>query len=148
MLQGADGTLFKEHQENCAPCHNPNIDLRIDPTLTGVTAGHAVPGLQERRERREDAAVRQLCGGVPPTVPGACATGGTCGRVAVPQMPGAGGAESVRSCRDVLDSLWPRGPQPASGGDLVGSAQPGVDICLFSMYRLAVSIHDVAYRST
>ena len=41
VLQGADGTLFKEHQENCAPCHNPNIDLRIDPTLTGVTAGHA-----------------------------------------------------------------------------------------------------------
>ena len=41
VLQGADGTLFKEHIENCAPCHNPNIDLTIDPTLTTVTAGHA-----------------------------------------------------------------------------------------------------------
>ncbi|GAQ93458.1 hypothetical protein KFL_015450020, partial [Klebsormidium nitens] len=41
VLQGADGTLFKEHIENCAPCHNPNIDITIDPTLTTVTAGHA-----------------------------------------------------------------------------------------------------------
>ena len=41
VLQGADGTLFKEHIENCAPCHNPNIDLTIDPTLTAVPAGHA-----------------------------------------------------------------------------------------------------------
>ena len=39
-LQGADGTLFKDHQENCAPCHNPNIDLTIDPTLTTVPAKH------------------------------------------------------------------------------------------------------------
>ena len=41
VLQGADGTLFKEHIENCAPCHNPNMDLTIDPTLTTVPAGHA-----------------------------------------------------------------------------------------------------------
>ncbi|GAQ89454.1 putative retrotransposon protein [Klebsormidium nitens] len=41
VLQGADGTLFKEHIENCAPCHNPNIDTTIDPTLTTVTADHA-----------------------------------------------------------------------------------------------------------
>jgi hypothetical protein len=40
VLQGADGTLFKEHLENCAPCHNPNIDLTVDPTLTTVPAGH------------------------------------------------------------------------------------------------------------
>ena len=41
VLQGADGTLFKEHMENCAPCHNPNIDTTVDPTLTTVPAGHA-----------------------------------------------------------------------------------------------------------
>ena len=40
VLQGADGTLFKEHMQNCAPCHNPNIDLTIDPTLTSVPASH------------------------------------------------------------------------------------------------------------
>jgi hypothetical protein len=40
FLQGADGTLFKEHLENCVPCHNPNIDLTVDPTLTTVTADH------------------------------------------------------------------------------------------------------------
>jgi hypothetical protein len=40
VLQGAYGTLFKEHLENCAPCHNPNIDLTVDPTLTTVPADH------------------------------------------------------------------------------------------------------------
>jgi hypothetical protein len=40
VLQGADGTLFKEHLENCAPCYNPNIDLTVDPTLTTVPADH------------------------------------------------------------------------------------------------------------
>jgi hypothetical protein len=40
VLQDADGTLFKEHLENCAPCHNPNIDLVVDPTLTTVPADH------------------------------------------------------------------------------------------------------------
>lgn len=29
VLQGADGTLFKEHLGNCVPCHHPNIDLTI-----------------------------------------------------------------------------------------------------------------------
>ena len=41
VLQGADGTLFKEHLENCAACHNPNIDTTVDPTLTTVPAGHS-----------------------------------------------------------------------------------------------------------
>jgi hypothetical protein len=40
VLQGADGTLLKEHLENCALCHNPNIDLTVDPTLTTVPADH------------------------------------------------------------------------------------------------------------
>jgi hypothetical protein len=40
VLQGADGTVFKEHLKNCAPCHNPNIDLTVDPTLTTVPADH------------------------------------------------------------------------------------------------------------
>jgi hypothetical protein len=40
VLQGADGTLFKEHLENCAPCHNPKIDLTVDPTLTTMPADH------------------------------------------------------------------------------------------------------------
>jgi hypothetical protein len=39
-LAGCGGTLFKEHLENCAPCHNPNIDLIVDPTLTSVRANH------------------------------------------------------------------------------------------------------------
>ncbi|GAQ92325.1 hypothetical protein KFL_009800040 [Klebsormidium nitens] len=41
VLLGADGTLFKEHSENCASSHNPNIDLTVDSTLTGVPASHA-----------------------------------------------------------------------------------------------------------
>jgi hypothetical protein len=40
VLLGADGTVFKEHMENCAPCHNPNIDTTADPTLTTVPASH------------------------------------------------------------------------------------------------------------
>jgi hypothetical protein len=43
VLQGADGMLFKEHLENCAPCHNPNIDLTVDPSLTTVPASHPCP---------------------------------------------------------------------------------------------------------
>jgi hypothetical protein len=31
VLLGADGTVFKEHMENCAPCHNPNIDSPSTP---------------------------------------------------------------------------------------------------------------------
>jgi hypothetical protein len=40
MLLGADKTVFKEHMENCAPCHNPNIETTVDPTLTTVPASH------------------------------------------------------------------------------------------------------------
>ena len=35
MLQGRDGRIVKDHVENCAPCHNPTIDLTMDTTLSG-----------------------------------------------------------------------------------------------------------------
>jgi hypothetical protein len=38
VLLGADGTVFKEHMENCAPCHNPNIDTTVDPTSHSFVA--------------------------------------------------------------------------------------------------------------
>ena len=34
-LQGRDGRTIKDHVENCAPCHNPTIDLTMDTTLSG-----------------------------------------------------------------------------------------------------------------
>jgi hypothetical protein len=48
VLLGADGTVFKEHMKNCVPCHNPNINTTIDPTLTTVPATHPC----QVRERR------------------------------------------------------------------------------------------------
>jgi hypothetical protein len=33
LLEGRDKKTIKEHVENCAPCHNPNIDLWHNPAL-------------------------------------------------------------------------------------------------------------------
>jgi hypothetical protein len=33
LLEGRDTKTIKEHVENCAPCHNPNIDLFQNPAL-------------------------------------------------------------------------------------------------------------------
>jgi hypothetical protein len=33
VLEGRDKKTIKEHVENCAPCHNPNIDLWQNPEL-------------------------------------------------------------------------------------------------------------------
>ncbi|BBM99042.1 hypothetical protein Mp_1g18210 [Marchantia polymorpha subsp. ruderalis] len=39
MLQGRDGVVWKDHVRNCAPCHLPNVDGTMDPSLTIVRAG-------------------------------------------------------------------------------------------------------------
>ncbi len=39
MLEGRDGVVWKEHVRNCAPCHLPNVDGTVDPSLVVVRAG-------------------------------------------------------------------------------------------------------------
>ncbi len=39
MLEGRDGVVWKDHVCNCAPCHLPNVDGRIDPSLAVIRAG-------------------------------------------------------------------------------------------------------------
>ena len=41
LVHGQCGTLTEVHSTNCAPCHLPNIDTTIDPTLLDVPAGHS-----------------------------------------------------------------------------------------------------------
>ncbi len=38
MLEGHDGVVWKDHVCNCAPCHLPNVDGTIDPSLAVVWA--------------------------------------------------------------------------------------------------------------
>jgi hypothetical protein len=38
MLEGRDGVVWKDHVRNCAPCHLPNVDGTIDPSLAMVRA--------------------------------------------------------------------------------------------------------------
>ena len=33
LLEGRDGKTIKDHVENCAPCHNPNIDPWQNPAF-------------------------------------------------------------------------------------------------------------------
>jgi hypothetical protein len=33
LLEGRDRKQIRDHVENCAPCHNPNIDLWQNPQL-------------------------------------------------------------------------------------------------------------------
>ena len=37
-LEGMDGRIWKDHTRNCAPCHLPNIDGRVDPNLSSIPA--------------------------------------------------------------------------------------------------------------
>jgi hypothetical protein len=39
MLEGCDGVVWKDHVRNCAPCHLPNVDGRVDPSLAVIRAG-------------------------------------------------------------------------------------------------------------
>jgi hypothetical protein len=39
MLEGRDGVVWKDHMRNCAPCHLPNVDGTIDPSLSMIQAG-------------------------------------------------------------------------------------------------------------
>jgi hypothetical protein len=39
LLEGRDGMVWKDHVRNCAPCHLPNIDGTVDPTVVVVPAG-------------------------------------------------------------------------------------------------------------
>ncbi len=36
LLEGQDGQTSKDHVHNCAPCHLPNVDGQMDPSLTMV----------------------------------------------------------------------------------------------------------------
>ncbi len=36
MLEGRDGVVWKDHMCNCAPCHLPNVDGIVDPSLAVV----------------------------------------------------------------------------------------------------------------
>jgi hypothetical protein len=36
MLEGRDGVVWKDHVHNCAPCHLPNVDGRVDPSLVVI----------------------------------------------------------------------------------------------------------------
>ncbi len=39
LLEGRDGQTWKDHVHNCAPCHLPNVDGQMDPTLAMVPVG-------------------------------------------------------------------------------------------------------------
>jgi cbb3-type cytochrome oxidase cytochrome c subunit len=39
MLEGRDGVVWKDHVRNCAPCHLPNVDGTVDPSLAVVRVG-------------------------------------------------------------------------------------------------------------
>ncbi len=38
MLEGCDGVVWKDHVRNCAPCHLPNVDGIVDPSLVVIQA--------------------------------------------------------------------------------------------------------------
>ncbi|CAM6087474.1 unnamed protein product [Calypogeia fissa] len=38
MLEGRNGVVWKDHVRNCAPCHPPNVDGSMDPSLAPVSA--------------------------------------------------------------------------------------------------------------
>jgi hypothetical protein len=59
VLQAADKIVFKELLENCAPCHNPNIELTIDQTLDNAASQPPLPGVRKRWRPRTNAAVCQ-----------------------------------------------------------------------------------------
>ncbi|CAM6092753.1 unnamed protein product [Calypogeia fissa] len=38
VLEGCDGVFWKDHVRYCAPCHLPNVDGRVDPSLAPISA--------------------------------------------------------------------------------------------------------------
>ncbi len=36
LLKGRDGQTWKDHVHNYAPCHLPNVDGQMDPSLTVI----------------------------------------------------------------------------------------------------------------
>ncbi len=36
MLEGRDGVVWKDHVHNCAPCHLPNVNGIVDPSLVVI----------------------------------------------------------------------------------------------------------------
>lgn len=38
ILEGRDGMIWKDHVRNCASCHLPNVDGKVDPNLAVVPA--------------------------------------------------------------------------------------------------------------
>jgi hypothetical protein len=38
MLEGHDGVVWKDHVHDCAPCHLPNVNGIVDPSLAMVWA--------------------------------------------------------------------------------------------------------------
>jgi hypothetical protein len=105
VLVGADRTLFKEHMENCAPCHNPNIDTTVDPELTTVPAGHPCQVCRSAG----DEGTMLLCDnprGVAHGVSGAGAESGTGGCLALPALRRAGAGAPRVTCRGRGDRDW------------------------------------------
>lgn len=39
MLEGRDGVVWKYHVRNCVPCHLPNVNDTMDPSLAIVRVG-------------------------------------------------------------------------------------------------------------
>jgi hypothetical protein len=39
LLEGGDGQTWKDNVYNCAPCHLPNVDGQIDPSLVVILVG-------------------------------------------------------------------------------------------------------------
>jgi hypothetical protein len=59
LLEGRNTKTIKEHMENCAPCHNPNIDLLQNPALADQEIDQAC-------EICQDTAVNRRTGAMPP----------------------------------------------------------------------------------
>jgi hypothetical protein len=38
MLEGRNGVVWTDHVHNCAPCHLPNVDGTVDPSLVVIRA--------------------------------------------------------------------------------------------------------------
>jgi hypothetical protein len=57
LLEGRDTKTIKEHVENCAPCHNPNIDLFQNPALTDQEIDQACEVCQDTTVNRRTGAM-------------------------------------------------------------------------------------------
>jgi hypothetical protein len=57
LIEGRDTKTIKEHVENCAPCHNPNIDLLQNPALADVELDQACEVCQDTAANRRTGAM-------------------------------------------------------------------------------------------